>query len=129
MACIVAIPLAPYVGFGHAGFWSFVWRLVFAATLALVAVIVFCAGLSAILLSLDYLFDLPIRDEVHAHVWLIGLGFVGPAFALALILSTIPDMATRLSAEISSSRACSSSAISSRCLSSSFTRSSSMRMR
>jgi hypothetical protein len=91
VACLVAMPLAPYVGVGHAGFWTFVWRLVFAATLALVAVIVFCAGLSAILLSLDYLFEIAVDDSIYGHVWLIGLGFVGPAFALALIPTAVPD--------------------------------------
>ena len=94
VACIVAIPIAPYAGAGRAGFWTFVWRLIFAAALALIAVAIFCAGVSAILASVDYLFNLSVDGSLYGNVWVIGLGFVGPAFALALIPETFPDSDT-----------------------------------
>jgi len=91
VVCMVALPIAPYLGAGSAGFWSFAWRLIFAGALALAAVGIFCAGVSAILASLDYLFGLPVKGPLYGNVWLTGLGFVGPAFALALIPETFPD--------------------------------------
>jgi hypothetical protein len=91
VVCILALPIAPYLSASSAGFWSFAWRLIFAGGLALAAVVIFCAGVSAIVASLDYLFGLPVRDSLYGNVWVLGLGFVGPAFALALIPETIPD--------------------------------------
>jgi hypothetical protein len=91
VVCILALPLAPYLGASGVGFWSFAWRLIFAGALALAAVAIFCAGVSAILASLDYLFGLPVRDPFYGNVWVLGLGFVGPAFALALIPERFPD--------------------------------------
>jgi len=94
VACLITLPVAPYVGFGSSGFWSFVWRLIFAGTLALLSVVIFCGGVSAILASLDYLFDLAMDSSIYGNVWVIGLAFVGPAFALALIPEDFPDRDT-----------------------------------
>ncbi|MGQ7791480.1 DUF4153 domain-containing protein [Faunimonas sp. B44] len=89
-ALLLAVPLAPYVGAGCAGFWAFVWRLINTAALAFVTTVVFLAGVSAILASLEYLFDVPIRGAVYGHVWVTGLGFVGPLFALSQIPRQMP---------------------------------------
>jgi Domain of unknown function (DUF4153) len=93
MALAIAVPLAPYVR-SNAGFWDFIWRLVFAAALAFVAVVLFCAGVSAILASLDYLFSVDVPGSLYGHVWSIGLGFVGPLVALSLIPKRFPERDT-----------------------------------
>lgn len=84
------VPLAPYAG-RRRGFWSFVWALANAAALSFVAIAVFCAGVSAILASLEYLFDLDVESSVYGHVWSTGLGFVGPLFALSQVPTAFPE--------------------------------------
>ncbi len=91
VAAVASIPLAPYVRREPAGFWAFIWRLIHAAALAFIAIIVFCAGLSAIFASTDYLFGVDIKSSLYGHIWSIGLGFVGPLFALSLIPTTFPE--------------------------------------
>jgi hypothetical protein len=100
LAVVLTIPVAPYLGGHRDGFWAFVWRLAHALALAFIAVIVFCAGLSAILASIDYLFGISIESSVYGHVWSIGLGFVGPAFALSLIPPAFPERDTPDPADI-----------------------------
>ena len=72
------------------GFWAFIWSLITAAALAFIAVIIFCLGLSAIFVSLHYLFGFEIDAALYGHFWSIGLGFVGPLFALSLIPIAFP---------------------------------------
>jgi hypothetical protein len=90
-AAVLAVPLAPYVRRSPQGFWDFIWRLVQAGTLAFVAVVVFCVGLSAIFASVDYLFGFPVDGSVYAHVWSIGLVFIGPLAALSLVPADFPE--------------------------------------
>jgi len=88
-AAVLAIPLAPYVR-RRRGFWSFLWQLAHAAALAFLAVAIFCAGVSAILASLEYLFGVRIDNSLYGHVWSTGIGFVGPLFALSQIPLAFP---------------------------------------
>jgi hypothetical protein len=90
-AAVLALPLAPYVGGSPQGFWAFTLRLIQAAALALVATVIFCVGLSAIFASVDYLFGVTIAGSVYAHVWSLGLAFVGPLSALSLVPTDFPD--------------------------------------
>lgn len=91
VAAVVTIPLAPYARREPRGFWAFIWRLIHALALAFIAVIVFCAGLSAIFASIDYLFNVEVDSSLYGHIWSIGLGFVGPLFALSLIPASFPE--------------------------------------
>ncbi len=91
VAAVLTIPLAPYVRREPEGFWAFIWRLTHALALAFIAIIVFCLGLSAIFASIDYLFGIDIKSSLYGHIWSIGLGFVGPLFALSLIPTTFPE--------------------------------------
>lgn len=88
-AAALAIPLAPYIR-RRRGFWSFLWQLAHAAALAFLAVAIFCAGVSAILASLEYLFGVRIDNSLYGHVWSTGIGFVGPLFALSQIPLAFP---------------------------------------
>lgn len=85
----LCVPLAPYVR-RRSGFWGFLWVLAHATALAFVAIAIFCAGVSAILASLDYLFGVEIKSSVYGHVWSTGLGFVGPLFVLSQIPLRFP---------------------------------------
>lgn len=100
LATILAVPLAPYLRRSPEGFWQFVWRLSHAVALAFIAVIVFCLGFSAILASLEYLFGVDIEARIYGHVWSIGLGFVGPLFALSLVPVEFPEQDTPDGADI-----------------------------
>ncbi|MGH6923595.1 MAG: DUF4153 domain-containing protein [Propylenella sp.] len=91
LAAFLAIPLAPFVRWATGGFWTFVWRAAHASALALIAVVVFCLGLSAIFASIDYLFGVGIDDSLYGHVWATGLGFAGPVFALSLFPTHFPE--------------------------------------
>ena len=89
-AAALAIPLAPYAR-RRLGFWSFLWQLAHAAALAFLAVAIFCAGVSAILASLEYLFGIRVESSIYGHVWSTGIGFVGPLFALSQIPLVFPE--------------------------------------
>nr|WP_246206254.1 DUF4153 domain-containing protein [Propylenella binzhouense] len=90
-ALFLLVPLAAYSGARSAGFWAFVWRLINVSALALVTVAVFLAGVSAILASVEYLFEVDLPGDTYGHIWVTGLGFVGPLFALSQIPRTMPD--------------------------------------
>lgn len=68
-----------------AGLWFFIVRLLFAAGLAFIAVMVFALGLSAIFASLDYLFGIDVPSEIYGHIWATSLIAAGPLFALGRI--------------------------------------------
>ena len=68
-----------------AAFWFYVIKLVFAFALAMIAVIVFALGLSAIFASLDYLFGVDVGDNIYGHIWATSLIAGGPLFALGRI--------------------------------------------
>lgn len=90
-AAFAAIPLAPYAGRSSAGFWTFGWRLVYAAALAVAAVVLAGLGLSAIVASIGYLFGIEIGESVYEHVWVTGFSFVAPVLALSLVPASFPE--------------------------------------
>jgi hypothetical protein len=66
-------------------FWQFDLQLGIAAAMGVVALVIVCGGLSLLLESCRYLFDLPIRGSTYAHIWATGAALLGPLFALAMI--------------------------------------------
>lgn len=94
LAAVLTVPLAPYLRRELAGFWAFIWRLTHALALAFIAIVVFCLGLSAIFATIEYLFGVDVRSSLYGHIWAIGLGFVGPLFALSLIPTVFPEADT-----------------------------------
>ncbi len=68
-----------------AGYWFFIIRLTYAAGLALIAVVVFAFGISAILASLEYLFGINVSGSLYAHIWATSLMAAGPLFVLGRI--------------------------------------------
>ena len=58
--------------------------------MGVVALVVVCGGLSLLLLSCRYLFDVAIADSTYGHIWATGASLLGLLFALAMI-PTDPD--------------------------------------
>ncbi len=74
--------------------WLFNARLGLAAVLAFVVALVFCAGLTAILASLDYLFDITIRGRYYEHIWATGATVIGPVYGLSLMPRNLDEELT-----------------------------------
>ncbi len=71
-------------------FWQFDLQLGIAAVMGVVALIIVCGGLSLLLESCRYLFEVPVASSVYEHLWTTGASLLGPLFALAMI-PTNPD--------------------------------------
>jgi hypothetical protein len=71
-------------------FWQFDLQLGIAAAMGVVALVIVCGGLSLLLESWRYLFDVPIADATYGHICATGASLLGPLFALAMI-PTNPD--------------------------------------
>jgi hypothetical protein len=68
----------------QAAFWLFNLRLGLAALLAIIVAAVTCGGISAILASLELLFDIKIPNDLYQHAWLTGMTLLGPFYGLAV---------------------------------------------
>lgn len=66
-------------------FWEFDLQLGIAAAMGLVALIVLCGGLSLLLTSIAYLFNVEIRDTIYGHIWVTGTMMIAPPYAIAMI--------------------------------------------
>jgi len=66
-------------------FWRFNVELGIAAAMGAVALVIVCGGLSLLLASCWYLFDVPIASSTYEHIWTTGASSLGPLFALAMI--------------------------------------------
>jgi hypothetical protein len=66
-------------------FWQFDLQLGIAAAMGVVALVIVCGGLSLLLESCRYLFEVPIASSVYEHLWTTGASLLGPLFALAMI--------------------------------------------
>jgi hypothetical protein len=79
--------ISPYLRAGAAqgALWLFNLRLWLAALLATLVGVAFGAGLSAIVEALDFLFDVELPNDAHAHIWITAASLVGPLFGLSLM--------------------------------------------
>ena len=78
--------IAPYVWRGGPGpFWLFCARFASAVVLGGLALLLAAGGVSAILLSLTYLFGLAIPDDLYGYVWSTTGLFLAPLFGLGRI--------------------------------------------
>jgi uncharacterized protein DUF4153 len=66
-------------------FWNFNLQLGIAAATGVVAFLIVCGGLTLLLESCHYLFDVRIPDSTYSHIWETGASLLGPLFALAMI--------------------------------------------
>ena len=63
--------------------WYLNFRIVTALFFALLAGVIFSGGLSLILLSIKYLFDIKINNDFYADIWLLGMVFIAPVYVLS----------------------------------------------
>src|SRR5687768_13494686 len=67
-------------GASPAAFWLFGWRLVVAALVSVVVTGIACGGITAILRSREFLFEVRVPDDLYPHVWTTGATVVGPIY-------------------------------------------------
>jgi hypothetical protein len=86
-ALILLIMIAPFLGSGarQPAIWLFNLRLGLAALLAVVVGVVFAAGLSAIIESLNFLFEIRLPNDLHEHIWTTAATLVAPIYGIALV--------------------------------------------
>jgi uncharacterized protein DUF4153 len=66
-------------------FWLFNLQLGSAVAMGIVALLIVCNGLSLLLASFHYLFDVPLPSTIYGHLWVTGATLIGPLFALAML--------------------------------------------
>ena len=93
---LLLVGLAGHLGRGesNATFWLFNHRLWFGALLALVAAVLFGAGLSIIHGTLNLLFGLHVPAKWHDYIWTVSLGLVAPVSFLAFAPRSFADPIT-----------------------------------
>ncbi|MFD2235880.1 DUF4153 domain-containing protein [Aureimonas populi] len=85
-AAILSIPLAPFLRNGTAReFWSFALWTGVGVTLAFLSVLLFLAGLLAILEMVRFLFQVGFGSSAYNHIFVTAFALVGPLFALGRI--------------------------------------------
>ena len=84
---VLAVMSAGYIGgkFKEDAFWLFNARFALAIILATAVVCILCGGLTAILASLEYLFEFEVDAVHYRHVWTTGIALFGPVYGLSLM--------------------------------------------
>lgn len=88
---VLLLMTAAYIrpGARQGALWLFNFRLFFSALVAGVVTVATCGGLSAIIASLHFLFDVPVSTDHYTHIWSTGFSLVAPLYAMSLIY---PDL-------------------------------------
>lgn len=72
-------------------FWGFNLQLGIAIAMGLVATLVLCGGLSLLIVSFGYLFDVMVRETIYSHIWTTGGMSIAPLCTLAMIPSNVDE--------------------------------------
>ena len=93
------VPLLMIAGFLRAdakqgALWLFNLRLGLAVLLAIVVGLIFSGGVSAIIESLNYLFNVDIPWRAHEHVWATAATLIAPLYGLALAPTRLDEEVT-----------------------------------
>ncbi|MGE3872495.1 MAG: DUF4153 domain-containing protein [Parvibaculaceae bacterium] len=93
------VPLLMIAGFLRAdarqgALWLFNLRLGLAILLAIVVGLIFAGGVSAIIESLNFLFDIDIPWRAHEHVWATAAALIAPIYGLALAPTRLDEEVT-----------------------------------
>jgi hypothetical protein len=83
------MPLLMIAGYLHRGaeqgaLWLFNMRLWLSALLAIIVGLIFAGGLSAIIESLRFLFNVDVPHNAHEHVWATAAALIAPIYGLSL---------------------------------------------
>jgi hypothetical protein len=83
---------AAYLSQGsQAALWLFNLRLGLAAFLAILVAAATCGGISAVLASLEFLFEIKIPGALYERLWWTGMTLLGPIYGLALTPSLLNE--------------------------------------
>jgi hypothetical protein len=74
--------------------WLFNLRFGLAALLAVIVGLIFAGGVSAILESLKFLFNVDIPWRSHEHVWATAVALIGPLYGLSLMPANLEEEVT-----------------------------------
>jgi len=93
------VPLLMIAGFLRAdakqgALWLFNLRLGLAVLLAIVVGLIFAGGVSAILESLKFLFEVDIPWRSHEHVWATAAALIAPIYGLSLAPTRLDEEVT-----------------------------------
>lgn len=93
------LPLLMIAGFlnGSArqgALWLFNLRLGLASLLALIVGLIFGGGLSAIIESLNFLFNANLPSSLHEHVWATAASLIAPLYGLSLMPARLDEEVT-----------------------------------
>ncbi len=85
LSVALAIPFAAYLfrQNNNSSIWYFNFQLVTAICFAVLSALILSGGLSLILKSIGYLFEIEINYKFYSDTWLIGWCFFAPAYFLA----------------------------------------------
>ncbi|MFZ5674895.1 MAG: DUF4153 domain-containing protein [Pseudomonadota bacterium] len=84
------LPLLMIAGFlkpdaKQGALWLFNLRLGLAVVLAMIVGLIFAGGISAILASLEFLFNVDLPWRAHEHVWVTAASLIAPVYGLSLL--------------------------------------------
>lgn len=84
-ALLLFVVVAPYIGApgDEKSFWYFNYQLWWQAGFGGAVAVVLCAGISAILATLDYLFGIDMPSKLYNDVWILGFSVFWPLLALS----------------------------------------------
>lgn len=93
------LPLLMIAGFlrsdaKQGALWLFNLRLGLAVLLAVIVGLIFAGGISAIIASLDFLFNVDLPWKAHEHVWVSAATLVAPLYGLSLMPARLDEEVT-----------------------------------
>ena len=71
--------------------WLFNARLGMAIALAIIITVIFGGGISAILASLEYLFEFNVPSALYEHTWVTAAALIGPVYGLSLMPTDLDE--------------------------------------
>ena len=89
----ISVGLAPYLGrrAQNGAFWQFNHQLWLGALVAIAAGLVFAGGVSILLASIDYLFNVHVPRNVYLKVWTLAFTLIAPLNWLSMVPADFKD--------------------------------------
>ncbi len=94
LSLAVLVGLAPYLvkaSSQNASFWQFNHNLWLGAGIAWLGAGLFSGGLSAIVETLQFLFEIKFPNDTHKNIWIFGMGLIAPLNWLSLTSSDFSE--------------------------------------
>ena len=90
---IPVLMIAPYLkdNAKQGALWLFNLRFGLAVLLSIIVAALFAAGLSAIVESLNFLFDASLPNNLHEHIWSTAASLIAPIYGLSLMPKNLDE--------------------------------------